>query len=310
MKIVFLGTPAFAVPSLDILLKSGFDIVGVITSVDKYGGRGRRRLIKSDVKKYAKSKGLNILQPRNLKSELFQEELRALEADLQFVVAFRMMPVAVWDMPPLGTYNLHASFLPAYRGAAPINWAIINGEKKTGLTTFKLKHAIDTGDIAYQEVVRINRKDTAGTLHDKLMIKGARLVLKTVKDIDARKIKLTAQKEIKVSKAPKIFHNDCQMDFAKDVESLYDFVRGLSPYPLAWMKVLGKKLKIFRANLVEARHDLPPGEIDTDYKSYLKVACENGFLHLKEVQLEGKRRMSIREFLNGAGARMKRESTQ
>lgn len=310
MKIVFLGTPAFAVPSLDILIESGFDIVGVITSVDKYGGRGRKRLIKSDVKKYAESKGLNILQPRNMKNQEFLEELRCLEADLQIVVAFRMMPVTVWDMPPLGTYNLHASFLPAYRGAAPINWAIINGEKKTGLTTFKLKHAIDTGDIAYQVEMPIYRNDTAGTMHDKLMIKGAELILKTVNDIKKGKIELTNQKQSKVSKAPKIFHDDCQLDFEKDVESLYNFVRGLNPYPLAWTKLLNKKLKVVWANPIVECHNFPTGEFVTDYKSFLKAACANGFLALQEVQLEGKRSMNVQEFLNGAGSKMKKESTQ
>ena len=310
MKIIFMGTPSFAVPSLDILFQNGYEIVGVVTSVDKYGGRGRKQVIQSDVKKYSVEKGLPILQPRNLKNKDFIEELRSLNADLQFVVAFRMLPEVVWNMPPLGTYNLHASLLPAYRGAAPINWAIINGENQTGLTTFKLKHAIDTGDVAFQKRVPIDKLDTAGSLHDKLMDEGAELVLKTVTAIANNNLKLKNQAESKISKAPKIYHEDCELDFDKEVAYLYNFIRGLSPYPLAWMNFLGKKLKIYWAEAIVQEHKQANAQIISDFKTYLRISCRNGYLDLKHVQIEGKKRMSIHQFLNGVGSKMKTQLTQ
>ena len=210
-----MGTPDFAVPSLDILVQNGLNVVAVITSTDKYGGRGGKKLIESAIKKYAVSKEIPVLQPKNLKNPEFLEELASYKADLQLVVAFRMLPVVVWDMPKLGTYNLHGSLLPRYRGAAPINWAVINGDKYTGVTTFKLKHAIDTGDLMYQEKVQITEDDNAGSVHDKMMIVGANLVLKTVKSIISADYQTFPQDESQVSKAPKIFHETCEIDYNK-----------------------------------------------------------------------------------------------
>lgn len=299
MRIVFMGTPEFAVPSLQILLDHGYDIVGVITSTDKYGGRGRKTLIESAVKKFAVERGLHILQPSNLKSPSFLEELKALEADLQIVVAFRMLPVAVWDMPPMGTYNLHASLLPAYRGAAPINWAIMSGEKVTGLTTFKLRHEIDTGSIAFQTEVPIHEDDTAGSIHDRMMGSGAQLVLRTVNAIEEGDIDLIEQDVLKVSKAPKIFHQDCLIDPHRDVAEVYNFVRGLSPYPTSWTKVDGRKLKIYKATHEITETSDEPGTLLSDGKTYLSLVCKNGLLNLSEIQIEGKRRMEIKSLLNG-----------
>ena len=299
MKIVFMGTPEFAVPSLDILLKAGYDIVGVITSTDKMGGRGRKELLQSDVKKYALEKGLNILQPPNLKNPQFVEELRSLQADLQIVVAFRMLPEVVWNMPKHGTYNLHGSLLPNYRGAAPINWAIINGEEKTGVTTFKLKHAIDTGSIAYQSVVPILRSDKVESLHDKMKEVGAELILKTVKEIDAGTLSLKEQDENAVTEAPKIYHKDCHLDMSHDIFQAYNYIRGLSPYPTAWSKFDDKKIKIFRALYSYEMHNYDNGTYVSDGKRWLKLYGINGYLDLKEVQLEGRKRMDVRSFLNG-----------
>lgn len=299
MKIVFMGTPEFAVPSLDILLNAGYDVVGVITSTDKMGGRGRKELLQSDVKKYALEKGLNILQPPNLKNPQFVEELSNLQADLQIVVAFRMLPEVVWNMPKHGTYNLHGSLLPNYRGAAPINWAIINGEEKTGVTTFKLKHAIDTGSIAYQTEVPIMRSDNVESLHDKMKEVGAKLILKTVKEIDAGTLQLKEQDEKSVTEAPKIYHKDCQLDLSKDIFQVYNYIRGLSPYPTAWSKFDDKKIKIFKTLYSYERHNYENGTYVSDGKKWLKLYGVNGYLDVKEVQLEGRKRMDVRSFLNG-----------
>ena len=302
-----MGTPEFAVPSLAILLEHGYDIVGVITSPDKYGGRGRKQLIESEIKKYAKKKNLNILQPTNLKDQEFIKRLKGLKADLQVVVAFRMLPEVVWNMPPLGTYNLHASLLPAFRGAAPINWAIISGAEETGVTTFKLKHEIDTGDLAFQEKIHISFNDTAGSLHDKLMNIGASLVLKTVKSIADDSLSLYSQDQKEVTKAPKIFHETCEMDFNKPVEELYNHVRGLSPYPMAWMWYLGKKMKLSAVIMIVEKHNHEIGKIISDYKTYMHLVCKGGYLELIEIQYEGKRKMTVKDFLNGMGVRMKTE---
>ena len=299
MKIIFMGTPDFAVPSLDILVKNGFDIVAVITSTDKYGGRGGKKLIESAVKKYAVSKDIPVLQPKNLKSPSFIEELSSYEADLQLVVAFRMLPVVVWDMPRLGTYNLHGSLLPRYRGAAPINWAVINGDKYTGVTTFKLKHAIDTGDLMHQEKVEITEDDTAGTVHDKMMQVGAELILKTVKSIESGDYETFPQDESQVSKAPKIFHDTCKIDFSKPADEVYNFIRGLSPYPGAWMELDGLEMKVFDTERSFEESIPATGTIVSDNKRYLKVAASDGFIVFKDVKLQGKKRMDIKSFLNG-----------
>lgn len=299
MRIIFMGTPDFAVPSLDILVKNGFDVVAVITATDKYGGRGGKKLIESAVKKYAVAQDIPVLQPKNLKNEEFQDELRTYKANLQIVVAFRMLPVAVWDMPPLGTMNLHGSLLPKYRGAAPINWAVINGEKETGVTTFFLKHKIDTGDILMQEKLAIESNDTAGTVHDKMMELGAEVVLKSVQKIQSKDYELKAQDDLLVTKAPKIFHDTCEVNFDQPTQKVYDFIRGLSPYPTAWTTIDGLEVKIYEVEKEAIGTDEEPGTIKTDGKKYLKIATQDGYIELKSIKMQGKRRMSIKDFLNG-----------
>ncbi len=297
MKIIFMGTPYFAVPSLDILHSNGYDIVGVITATDKWGGRGGKKLIESDVKKYAVEKGLMVLQPKNLKAPEFVREVKSLEADLQIVVAFRMLPEVIWDMPKLGTYNLHGSLLPKYRGAAPINWAIINGEKETGVTSFKLKHKIDTGDMLFQEKIHIPVEANAGYIHDELMHLGAQVVLKTVKAIERDDLVFKEQDEALVSKAPKLNSENCLIDFEKPVTQVYNLIRGLSPYPGAYTYIDEKKCKIIASKIGKA--ELMPGQIETDNKSYLKIGCIKGSIEVTELQLSGKRKMSVKELLNG-----------
>lgn len=299
MNIVFMGTPEFAVPSLDILIRNGFNIVGVITSTDKYGGRGMKKLIESDVKKYAVGHGLKVLQPKNLKSPDFIEELKSLNADLQIVVAFRMLPEVVWNMPNLGTYNLHSSLLPKFRGAAPINWAVIRGEKETGVTSFKLQHKIDVGDILFQEKIKIYADETAGELHDRLMLLGSEVVLKTAIALKSGDVKLKSQDSLEATSAPKIFNDDCEIDWNKEVRSVYDFIRGLSPYPAAWTKIDNKVFKIFKSNIVEDNHIKEPGTIITDNKKYLKICAKGGLIDVKEVKMQGKKKMDIKSFLNG-----------
>ncbi|MFN0013952.1 MAG: methionyl-tRNA formyltransferase [Saprospiraceae bacterium] len=297
MRIVFLGTPDFAVPVLEILLDNGYDIPAVVTAPDKPGGR--QGLLESAVKKFAVSRGLRVLQPEKLKNPAFLEALRACRADLQVVVAFRMLPELVWDMPPAGTLNLHGSLLPKYRGAAPINWAIINGETETGLTTFLLRHEIDTGDILYQEKMPIGENETAGELHDRMMLHGARLVLRTVQALERGTAIPMPQPDAEATHAPKIFTETCRINFAQPVRWVHDFVRGLSPHPGAWMELDGKVLKIARTEKEEATHDLDPGSFVTDGKTHLKISALDGFVRVLELQLEGKRRMGVREFLNG-----------
>ncbi len=299
MRIVFMGTPDFAVPSLDILIKNGYNVVGVITATDKMGGRGNKQLLQSAVKKYALEKGIKILQPKNLKNTEFQEELRALKADLQIVVAFRMLPVAVWDMPPIGTFNLHGSLLPKYRGAAPINWAVINGEKETGVTTFFLKHEIDTGNILFQEKMPIGENETVGEVHDRMMLLGAEVVLKTVKAIESDSVTPQVQDESLVSHARKIHHEDCKINFDQPTEKVHNFIRGLSPYPTAWTMLDNKKLKIFLSEKEICEHDLEAGSISSDNKSYIKFATQDGFVSILKLQLAGKKRMGVKDFLNG-----------
>ncbi|MEQ8924817.1 MAG: methionyl-tRNA formyltransferase [Fulvivirga sp.] len=299
LRIIYMGTPDFAVPSLEILVENGFNVVAVITAPDKPKGRGQQ-LATSPVKDSAVKYNIPVLQPTNLKSPDFIEELRIYNANLQIVVAFRMLPEVVWDMPEIGTFNLHASLLPQYRGAAPINWAIINGEKETGVTTFFLKHEIDTGQIIFQEKEPINEDDTVGDLYGRLMQKGAQLVLKTVKAIQAEDYPQIEQDEsVEIKHAPKIFRETCEINWNQPTQRVYDFIRGLSPYPAAWTTLNGKNLKIYITKPVVKPHSKNAGEYSTDGKSYLHFATNNGFIDVKELQLEGKKRMEVEEFLRG-----------
>jgi methionyl-tRNA formyltransferase len=299
LKIVFMGTPEFAVPMLDILVKSTHEIVGVITAPDKPAGRGME-LQESAVKQFAKQHGLHIMQPEKLKNEDFLNGLSALEADLFIIVAFRMLPEVVWTMPPLGSINLHASLLPDYRGAAPINWAIINGEKETGVTTFFLQHEIDTGNIIFQEKIAIGADENAGTLYEKLMHLGAKILRQTVDAVALGDYPQIPQAHItEVKHAPKIFKETCRIDWNKTATEVHNFVRGLSPYPTAFTTLGGKSLKVFKATAVKSQHDSPSGMIMTDGKTSLKIACAAGYLELLEIQLEGKKKIGIQEFLRG-----------
>jgi methionyl-tRNA formyltransferase len=299
MRIVYMGTPAFAVPPLRALLEAGHEIVGVVTATDKWGGRGGKTLLQSAVKQFAEESGLPVLQPEKLRSEAFLSELRALRADLQVVVAFRMLPEVVWAMPPLGTINLHASLLPRYRGAAPINWAVINGETETGLTTFFLRHEIDTGDLLLQEKTAIGPDETAGELHDRLMLLGADLVVRTVAAIAEGGAVGRPQSDEAVSHAPKLNESTGEMSFDRPVSALHNLVRGLSPYPGAWCTFNGLRLRVYRSKPESTHTGMSPGSFDTDYKRYLRVAAADGWLYLEEVQWEGRKRMRIGEFLNG-----------
>ncbi len=292
-----MGTPEFAVASLRILVENDVNIVGVITAPDKPQGRGKE-IGESAVKKYAVSVDLKVLQPINLKAPEFIEELRMLNANLQVVVAFRMLPEVVWGMPELGTFNLHASLLPQYRGAAPINWAIINGEEKTGVTTFFLKHEIDTGNIIYQEETDIGIEENVGSLYDRLMRMGSNLVLKTVRDIETGNIQAVSQKEIENLKhAPKIRKEDCEIDWKKSAADIFNFVRGLSPYPAAWTIMHGKSVKIFSAELSEGTKN-DPGVFKLQ-DSKLLVGTGTTDVILTEIQVQGKKRMKTTDFLRG-----------
>lgn len=299
MRIVFLGTPDFAVATLKALLEAQYNIVAVITAPDRIGGRGRNQIIESPVKVYALQRQLTILQPTNLKSPKFLSKLRALNADIQVVVAFRMLPVAVWEMPPLGTYNLHGSLLPAYRGAAPINWAIIRGEAYTGVSTFKLKHDIDTGSIALQAKVPIYKSDDVGTVHDRMMIIGAQLMVETLALLFQGTLRLQAQDNSLVSHAPKIFHEDCALDLHKTPYELYNHVRGLSPYPLAWIVLNDKKVKVISITYTYDIHTQQEGSISSDGKNYIAIACDQGWIFLERIKPEGKGAMDVKDFLNG-----------
>ena len=299
LRIVFMGTPEFAVHSLKAIHLSDHQVVGVVTSTDKMGGRGGKKLIESAVKKYAQSEGLRVLQPKNLKASSFVDELKSLQADLQIVVAFRMLPQVVWDMPSLGTYNLHGSLLPKYRGAAPINWAVINGDLETGVTSFKLKHEIDTGDLAIQRPLAIDPMDTAGDVHDKMMILGAEVILHTVQLIAKDEITFTPQDDTKVSKAPKIYHQTCEIDFDKPTIQVFNFIRGLSPYPAAWTILDGKQLDIYKAHAVITNHDHKSGFIVTDQKKKLRIATRDGFIDVTKLKMQGRKTMDTASFLNG-----------
>jgi len=302
LRIVFMGTPEFAVASLDRLLNAGYTVVGVITATDKPAGRGRK-LQQSAVKKFAIEKKLPVLQPENLKSPEFLESLRQLRANLQVVVAFRMLPREVWSMPAFGTFNLHASLLPDYRGAAPINWALINGETKTGVTTFFIDDKIDTGAILLQDVLETAPDETAGELHDRLMHLGAALAVQTVKLIAAGKAVPRPQQEaVDINPAPKLNKDTCRIRWTQPRKQVYNLIRGLSPYPAAWTVLQNGQdsveLKIYSARPVVAQHKLKPGKIVTD-GGEMKVAVQDGYLELLEIQLAGKRRLSVKEVLNG-----------
>ena len=328
-RIVFMGTPEFAVASLAALVQAGYIVVGVITAPDKPAGRGMR-LQESAVKKYAAEHGLHILQPEKLKNPQFLEELESLKPDLQIVVAFRMLPEVVWNRPPMGTVNVHGSLLPQYRGAAPINWAIINGEGETGITTFKLKHEIDTGDVLLQERIAIGENESAGELHDRMKEVGAQLLVKTVQGLADGTLKETPQAAIgdgqqaignqesatsdselsdthspltihhsPLKHAPKIFTEKCRIDWNKPVVEVHNLIRGLSPFPGAFTTLKGKTLKIYRSEKEPAQPSAAIGELLTDGKAYLKFACADGCVVAKELQLEGKKKMSVEEFLRG-----------
>ena len=310
LRIVYMGTPDFAVESLRQLVEGGYNVVGVITMPDKPMGRHGSVLQPSPVKQYAVEKGLRVLQPVNLKDEAFVEELRSLKADLQIVVAFRMLPEVVWNMPPMGTFNLHASLLPQYRGAAPINWAIINGDTETGITTFFLQHEIDTGEVIQQVRIPIADEDNVEVIHDKLMNLGGRLVTETVDAILAGTVKPVPQEELvnlseeELRPAPKIFKDTCRIDWTKGVKAVYDFVRGLSPYPAAWTELVNvdgssQVLKIFQTEKNFFSHGEKIGTVSTDGKTYLRVALADGYLNIQSLQLAGKKRMPVADFLRG-----------
>jgi len=301
LRIVFLGTPDFAVASLDALVKAGANIVGVVTAPDKPAGRGMQ-LQSPAVKEYALEYGLPVLQPEKLKNPAFIEELKQLKADIQVVVAFRMLPEMVWDMPPLGTVNVHASLLPQYRGAAPINWAIINGEKETGVTTFKLQHEIDTGNILLQDKVSIADEDNAGIVHDKLMYAGAALLVKTIEGLAAGIIEEQPQADINVSAlkhAPKIFKEDMQINWTKTTKEVQNLIRGLSPYPSAFSFLNNKQIKIYRSHIERAETKATAGTFETDHRTYLRFATGDGWVYIDDLQQEGKKRMNIEDFLRG-----------
>jgi methionyl-tRNA formyltransferase len=303
LRIVFMGTPEFAVGILDAIInEKKHEVVGVITAPDKPAGRGQK-IKYSAVKEYAIEKGLRLLQPTNLKNDDFLNELRSLNANLQVVVAFRMLPAVVWQMPELGTFNLHASLLPNYRGAAPINWAIINGETKTGVTTFFIDDKIDTGAMILSKEVEINPTETAGELHDKLMDLGCKAVVETLELISEEKVQTTIQNDsLDIKTAYKLDRENCKIDFSKDLDAIYDLIRGLSPYPSAYCNFIdGDKewsVKIYDAEKVAEVHNISAGIIVTAKKE-IKIAVSGGFLILKSLQFPGKKRMTVQELLNG-----------
>jgi len=299
LRIVYMGTPDFAVPALKVLVENNYDIAGVITAPDKPKGRGQK-LSLSPVKEYAQSEGLKILQPTNLKDPEFQSQLAALNANLQIVVAFRMLPEAVWSMPELGTFNLHASLLPQYRGAAPIHWAVMNGETETGLTTFFLKHEIDTGSIILQEKEPISSTDTTGEVYNRLMAKGAGLVLKTVKSIENEDYELKPQNENQELKhAPKLFKENTELEWSQPAEQLHNYIRGLNPFPTAWAVINDKKYKVHQSSIIDKDSKGELGKLITDHKTHLYIQCNPGILSLEIIQPEGKKRMGIADFFRG-----------
>ena len=308
VRIVYMGTPDFAVEPLKAMIDKGYNVVGVVTVPDKPTGRGQK-IQSSPVKRYAIEKGLRILQPEKLKNQEFIDELTSLNPDIAVVVAFRMLPESVWSIPKLGTFNLHASLLPQYRGAAPINWAIINGETKSGVTTFLIDHQIDTGNIIFREEVPIEQDDTAGDLHDKLMVVGANLVLMTIDQLSENRVKPISQNTFlkeneEIKSAPKIFRETCRIGWGKSTTEVYNLIRGLSPYPGAWTELIFADGNTIQAKILDARplekhHQIESGTINSDGKSTLHVACSNGFINITEIQLAGKRPMKTSELLNG-----------
>jgi len=299
LRIVFMGTPPFAVPALDVLVRHSYPVAGVVTATDKFGGRGGKQRIESAVKKYALAHDLPVLQPKKLRDPGFLKQLRALEADLFVVVAFRMLPEVVWSMPPKGTFNLHGSLLPRYRGAAPINWAIIRGEEETGVTTFFIQRDIDTGDILLQKKLTIGPDETAGQLHDRMMQLGAEAVLETVRLIESGDYELQEQDHSLATKAPKIFTETCEINFDQSTRQVYNFIRGLSPYPAAWTTLDGLKLKILQARPIFEAHDHSPGTLLSDGKKVLQFATRDGYIQVLELKLEGRKQMQVQPFLNG-----------
>ncbi len=308
VRIVFMGTPDFAVESLRALVENQYNVVGVITAPDKPAGRGRK-FTEPAVKSYAVSVGLPVLQPEKLKNPDFLEELRSLKADLQIIVAFRMLPEVVWAMPSMGTFNLHGSLLPSYRGAAPLNWAVINGEKETGVTTFLLSHEIDTGQILFAERTPISDDETVGDIHDRLMVTGARLVLKTVDALAQGDVTPVPQEALitdpeMMKPAPKLFRDTMHIDWSGEAGNIRNLIRGLSPYPAAWTALEHNttgatiEVKVFFAQL-SSGNPAVPGTIQTDGRKFLKVACGDGWLEITELQLSGKKRMKTDEFLRG-----------
>jgi methionyl-tRNA formyltransferase len=301
LRIIFMGTPNFATTILQHLVDNNFDVVGVVTAADKPAGRGLK-MNESSVKKYAKSQNIPILQPTNLKNESFLTSLKNLNADLQIVVAFRMLPKEVWSMPKMGTFNLHASLLPEYRGAAPIHWAIINGEKKTGVTTFFIDDKIDTGEIILKREIEISESETVGTLHDKLMFLGANLVAETVECITNQLVKTTKQPDIEEKSAPKLTPENTRIDWDETLENIYNKIRGLNPFPAAWTIINSNNqeisAKIYDVKKEKAHHSHEIGKIISNKKE-LKVAVQNGFIHILEIKISGKRQMDIKSLLNG-----------
>ncbi len=302
MRIIFMGTPDFAVASLEALIQSGEQVVAVVTVPDKPAGRGQK-IHESAVKIYATQHHIPVLQPTKLRDEAFLAELKSYQADLQVVVAFRMLPEVVWNMPRYGTINVHASLLPQYRGAAPINHAIMNGEKESGVTTFLLQHEIDTGNILLAEKVGISETDTAGDLHDNLMVAGARTLLRTIQQLKEGSLQPKSQDEIipaeTLKHAPKIFKEDCKINWDQPTAAVYNFIRGLSPYPTAFTLLNDKVLKIYRTEKEQTATLATPGTVETDQKNYLKFATQDGYISVLELQLEGKKKMNVVDFLKG-----------
>ncbi|MCP2044603.1 methionyl-tRNA formyltransferase [Pontibacter sp. HSC-36F09] len=300
LRIVFMGTPDFAVPTLQALVEHHYKVVAVVTAPDKPAGRGQK-IQQSPVKEYAVSQGIPVLQPTNLKSEAFLEELRSYQANLQIIVAFRMLPEVVWAMPELGSFNIHGSLLPQYRGAAPINWAIINGEKETGVTSFFLKHEIDTGDLIFQDRIPILEEDDFGSLYEKLKHTGAELAVRTVQAIERGEVQPQPQQITAETKhAPKIFKETCEINWNQPARQVRDFIRGLSPYPAAWARFDGKTFKIFKTEVLEnTAYTVAPGQLQTDNKTYLHVQTSAGALSILDLQMEGKKRMPVQDLLRG-----------